>query len=348
MRPGRFAFYFATLALVALAASAQTQRITDATGRTVVVPATIERVYAAGPPASVILLALAPQKLIGWTRAPHPDERPFLPDAVAALPELGRLTGRGNTANVEVVMSAKPDVIVDVGSTSATFASLAERVEQQTKIPYLLFDGSLADTPRLLRDVGRAIGAVDAAEVLARDAQTMLRSVAERIDRIPERDRPRVYFARGSNGLTTAPRGSLQAEALTLAGGYNVIAPPPGFIGNLFNVSIEDVLAARPDIIIASDRAFANAVRTLPQWRDVPAVREGRVYVPPEAPFGWFDSPPSINRLLGVEWLARALHPKAFPEALGPRIKAFHALYYHREPTDAQIRALLDAAGVAR
>ena len=88
--------------------------------------------------------------------------------------------------------------------------------------------------------------------------------------------------------------------------------------------------------------------RTLPQWRDLPAVREGRVYVPPGLPFGWLDSPPSINRLLGVDWLARVLHPKVFPEPLGPRIKAFHTLYYHREPTELQVRALLDAAGVAK
>ena len=55
-------------------------------------------------------------------------------------------------------------------------------------------------------------------------------------------------------GLTTAPRGSMQAEALTLAGGYNVIAAPPGFPGNLINVSVEDVLLAKPDVIVASDR----------------------------------------------------------------------------------------------
>jgi ABC-type Fe3+-hydroxamate transport system substrate-binding protein len=99
---------------------------------------------AEGPPASVILLALVPQKLIGWTRAPRPDEAAYLPDAVVSLPTLGRLTGRGNTANVEVVMRAKPDLIVDVGATSATFVTLAARVEQQTGVPYLLFDGSPA------------------------------------------------------------------------------------------------------------------------------------------------------------------------------------------------------------
>ena len=63
------------------------------------------------------------------------------------------------------------------------------------------------------------------------------------------------------------------------------------------------------------------------------------VYVPPDVPFGWFDAPPSLNRLLGVQWLARILHPDLFPEPLAPRVKAFRALHYHREPTDAQIRA---------
>jgi iron complex transport system substrate-binding protein len=339
------AFVVVALCVVLGSAMAATS-VTDATGRSVVVPATIDRVYAAGPPASVLLLAVAPQKLIGWTRAPRPDEATYLPDNVASLPSLGRLTGRGNTANVEIVMRAKPDLIVDVGSTSATFVSLAQRVEQQTGIPYLLFDGSLRDTPRLLREVGSAVGAADAAEVLARDAEGQLRDVAERIGRVDARNRPRVYFARGPNGLTTAPRGSMQAEALDLAGGFNVIAPPPAFSGNLINVSVEDVLLAAPDVIIASDPSFAAALRTFPAWRDVPAVRAGRVFVPPDLPFGWFDSPPSLNRLLGVQWLVRILHPRLFPEPLGPRVKAFHTLYYHRTPTDAQVRALLETAGV--
>jgi iron complex transport system substrate-binding protein len=335
---------FATC-VIALAAPAQT-RITDATGRSIVLPAKVERVYAAGPPASV--LVLAPEKLVGWTRAPRADERAFLPDAVAALPELGRLTGRGNTANVEVVMRVKPDVIIDIGSTSATYATLAERIEQQTGIPYLLFDGTLTDTPRLLREIGRAIGAVEAGEMLARDAESQLREIAERISRVPEDQRPRVYFARGPNGLTTAPRASMQAEALTLAGGINVIAAPLGFSGSMINVSLEDVLAGKPDVIIASDPAFASVVRSLAGWREVPAARNGRIYVPPDLPFGWFDAPPSLNRLLGVQWLARILHPKVFPEPLGPRIKAFHRLYYHREPTDSQVRALLEIAGVSQ
>jgi iron complex transport system substrate-binding protein len=118
----------ALAALVPLAAVAARDFIDDA-GRRVSLPDKVERVYAAGPPASALVSALAPDKLLGWTRAFRDDEKAWVPRKYADLPELGRLTGRGDTANVEVVLKAKPDLIVDVGSTAATFASLADRVQ---------------------------------------------------------------------------------------------------------------------------------------------------------------------------------------------------------------------------
>ena len=80
--------------------------VVDASGREVRPPAKVERVYAAGPPASVLVFAIAPDKLVGWTRAMRDNEVPFFPEPYGKLPELGRLTGRGNTANVEVVIKA--------------------------------------------------------------------------------------------------------------------------------------------------------------------------------------------------------------------------------------------------
>ena len=104
-------------------------------------PERVERIYAAGPPASIMVFAIAPDKLIGWTTAWREAERPFIARRYADLPTLGRLTGRGNTANIEVVLQAKPDFIIDYGTVSPTLASLADRVQQQTGIPYLLLDG---------------------------------------------------------------------------------------------------------------------------------------------------------------------------------------------------------------
>jgi iron complex transport system substrate-binding protein len=99
---------------------------TDAAGRRVDVPDPVLRVFPAGPPASVTLYTVAPEKMLGWTQAPGAEARPFLPQRYAALPELGRLTGRGNTVNLENVVKLAPDLVLDVGNTTATYVSLAD------------------------------------------------------------------------------------------------------------------------------------------------------------------------------------------------------------------------------
>ena len=129
--------------------------------------AKVERVYAAGPPASVLVFAIAPDKLVGWTRAMRPNEAQFFDERYARLPELGRLTGRGDTANVEVVLQAKVDLIVDVGSTAPSLAALAKSVEERTGIPYALPDGRLESTPAALRTLGRLMGNSESADALA-------------------------------------------------------------------------------------------------------------------------------------------------------------------------------------
>ena len=81
----------------------------------------------------------------------------MLPE-ICARPEVGRITGRGNTANLETVLALKPDLILDVGSTSATFVSLADRVQEQTGIPYALLDGRFAGIAGTYRSLGELIG----------------------------------------------------------------------------------------------------------------------------------------------------------------------------------------------
>ncbi len=132
------------------------QSVADGAGRAIAVPAKVERVFPAGPPAAIFLYTLAPELLLGWPRANRPEEREFLLPDIAARPEVGRITGRGNTANLEVVMALKPDLILDMGSTTATYVSLADRVQQQTGIPYALLDGRFDATAAAYRILGRA------------------------------------------------------------------------------------------------------------------------------------------------------------------------------------------------
>src|SRR6516162_1810791 len=131
--------------------AARANSVTDAAGRAVQIPETVRRVFPAGPPAAITLYTLAPDLLLGWPRANRADEREFLLPDVGARPEVGRITGRGNTANLEEVLALKPDLILDIGTINPTFVSLADRVQEQTGIPYALLDGRFDGTAQAYR-----------------------------------------------------------------------------------------------------------------------------------------------------------------------------------------------------
>jgi len=305
-------------------------------------PARTERIYAAGPPASILVFAVAPDKLAGWTSAFREAERPYVPQKYADLPALGRLTGRGNTANVEVVLRAKPDVIVDYGTINDTYASLAERVQQQTGIPYLLLDGDFDRMADGLRLLGQIAQEEKRAAALAEYTQDTLTDINRRLARIPSGQRPRVYYARGPQGLNTGLAGSINVESIEQIGAVNVAGEMGK--GGLVQVSMEQVLRWNPDVIITIDSSFYTAARAHPLWKDLPAIKAGRIYLSPNVPFGWIDFPPSINRLIGLRWLARILYPQAFPEDLRPVVRDFYTRCYHQTPTEAQLDQLLRTA----
>lgn len=312
--------------------------VIDDAGRRVELPDTIERVYAAGPPASILLYTLAPEQLLGWNRAPRPEERPFLTAPYRDLPELGRLTGRGNTANVETLLAADAELVLDYGTISPTYVSLADRVQQQTGIPYLLLDGGFDRIPASYRSLGQMLDRVERAERLAAAAETIIRDASERVASVAEADRPRVYYARGPEGLTTALPGSINVESLERMGARNVAE---GQGRGLAEVSLEQVLAWDPEIIVTIDPAFRRTVVDDPLWHSVSAVRGGRVHLAPRLPFGWVDFPPSVNRLIGLYWLGRVLYPEQFPEDLRTRTDEFYRLFYQVELDPEQLDTLL-------
>lgn len=243
---------------------------------------------------------------------------------------------------MEVVLAARPDLIFDYGTLTETYRSLADRVQQQTGVPYLLFDGSLSAIPGVYARAGDLLGVGDRGRELGRFAERLLAETDRRVARVPAAQRPRVYYARGPKGLETAARGSINVESLERLGARNVAEMP----GGLSAVSPEQVLAWDPEIIIAIDPAFAATVRADPVWKSVRAVREGRVYLVPQAPFPWVDFPPSVNRLIGLKWLGRLFYPDQFPEDPRQETRAFYTLFYHQAPTEAQLDALL--AGLER
>lgn len=322
---------------------AQDHQVEDATGRSIAVPEQVERVFAAGPPASLFVYAIAPESLLGWTRTPRPEEAALLPEAYANLPTVGRLTGRGGSANLEAVMALAPDLIVDVGSTAPTYRDLAIRVQNQSDIPTLLFNGRFDATADTFRVLGQILGHPERGAALADWVEQEVETIRTRIAGIPEDARPRVYYARGPAGLETALSGSINVEVLDLLGVTNVAGERLGR-GGLASVSMEQVLDWDPEIIVTVDPLFAANAGQDPLWQQVTAVREGRVYSAPRSPFPWVDFPPGPNRLIGLSWLASLLYPEHFSQdGIEAKVKDFYRLFYHREPTTQEVQNLLQA-----
>jgi iron complex transport system substrate-binding protein len=320
---------------------ARAATVTDSAGRPVPVPTRVERVFPAGPPAAIMLYTLAPQLLLGWPRPNRAEEREFLLPDVGGRPELGRITGRGNTANLEAVLNLKPDLILDVGYVTDTYVSLADRVQEQTGISYALLDGSFGATAGAYRLLGDLIGRSADAEVLARYTESTIGTIGGRIAAVPKERRPRIYFARGPRGLETGLGGSITVETIEFLA-QNVAGATRG---GLAPVSIEQVLVWNPEVIVTIERDFAAQVYDDPAWSTVAAVQARRVHLAPRLPFGWVDFPPSVNRLIGLWWLAKILYPDMFPEDPRALTREFYDKFYHVPVTDQQIERVLAGKG---
>jgi iron complex transport system substrate-binding protein len=321
---------------------ARAATVTDAAGRAIAIPDKVERIFAAGPPASILLYTFAPDLLLGWTRSHEPAQCEFLGPGACDKPEVGRLTGRGNTTNLEVLLKLRPDLILDVGTINDTYISLATKVQEQTGIPYALLDGRFDAIAPVYRKLGELTHRQNQAEEFARYGDNTITTIKGRIDKIPDAQRPRVYYGRGPRGLETGLGGSINLETIEFLGAHNVAAVRRG---GMATVSVEQVLVWNPDIIITIEPAFAAGVRTDPSWAPIKAVQTGRVHLSPSLPFGWVDFPPSVNRLIGLWWLAKVLYPDHFPEDLRPITRDFYQRFYHMTPSDAQIDSLLTGRG---
>lgn len=310
-------------------------------------PAAPQRVFAAGPPAGVLVAALAPQQLMGWPMQLSDVARSYLGPQLRALPHLGRLSGRGSTMPLEALLALQPSLVLDAGTADATYVSTTERLARQTGLPCVLVQGSLPDHARQLREVGALLGVAARGETLAQYADAMAALVAQVVGGLPMAQRPRVHLGRSANGLETGLAGSINVEVIEFAGGRNVAAAAGR--GGLTRVSMEQMLAWDPEVILTQEPAFAELLRRDPLWRGISAVQSGRIHLAPMLPFGWLDGPPSVNRLIGVRWLLEKLHPghaalRGLPP-LAQAVREFYALFYGAQLSDAQVQNLL---GIAR
>jgi len=313
-----------TILVLLLPAGAQAADVTDATGRVVQVPDHVTRILPAGPPAAVLIEALAPDLMLGWPMTLGPEARALLNPEAANLPSVPRLTGREDVT--DAVAALHPDLIVDYGDVTPGYIALAEKTQQRTGVPTVLLDGSLDHTPQVLRLLGAALHRAARAETLAKLAEQSLALPSP-----PDRT-PRVLYARGPDGLTVAAANTGITDVFARLG-WQVLAPPGQ--GTFRKAALADIAALDPDEIVFGDARMRAVVAASPEWRALRAVREGHALIAPAQPFGWIEEPPSLNRLLGLAWLSGM-----DPGSLAAR---FSNVVYGRALSPAQEQAIADS-----
>jgi len=322
----------------------QAREITDMAGRKVSMPDKVERVFGSAPPLNVLLHAVAPETMIGLSFPVTDEAKPFFPPRLQGLPVVGGIFGMGQQMNAETVLGMKPDIalawkspFIDQGKIESAFAKIG------VPLVFIQLD-TLSDWPAALRFTGQLLGHQKSAEAQARYIEQTLNKVAKVVAAVPEAKRPRVYYAEGPDGLATDCHRSFHTEAIELAGGYNVYRCEPKDHMGMERVSLEQVLAFAPDVIVTQEKAWAAGVRNDPRWQVIPAVKAGRIHVVPRWPHNWVDRPPSMMRVLGVQWLANLFYPKAYPLDLRRETREFYQLFLGVNLTDAQLDSLLKPA----
>ncbi len=332
------------VALVAAAFGAlpaAAKEFTDSAGRIVVLPDHVNRVMAAGPAAEVLIYVLAPDKLAGWVR-------PF-PPGVGVLrsrpiPVAGQLTGPYPTATAATIARLHPDLIIDSGMVTPERAALADQITQATGVPYILLDNSFDRMPMMLRTVGRLLDVAARADDLAGSAEHAINALRGRLLIQAATQRPKVYYARGPNGLETGLPGSGAAASIEAAGAINVAAALGA--GGRAMVTPQQLHEWNPDLIIVQDRGFYLSMQRNPAWLNLAAVRNKKVYLEPSQPWGWIDDPPGINRLIGLYWLSQLFYPADSQDDLRSLMSDFYDKFYAIKLTDAQIEAIAKTAGI--
>jgi iron complex transport system substrate-binding protein len=160
----------------------------------------------------------------------------------------------------------------------------------------------LSDVYAVIDGVGKVCGRGREARALASRLRARIGAISSRAVR--SGPRPHVLYLLGLPGFT-AGKNSYLNDVIVLAGGINVA----GGVDQAYpNLSSEAILAMNPDVlVVARDTPFGADVRAREPWRSVAAVRNGRILTPPNDDIIERPGPRVIE---GLEWLAKALHPR--------------------------------------
>ena len=317
---------------------AATRVFTDSCGREVTVPANVEKVAVSGPLAQIVVFAMAPDKLVGIANAWDESAAQFLDTKYYDLPLLGQLYGGKGEMNLETLLAAAPDVVIDVGEPKGSIVEDMDALQEQTGIPFVHIDAYLAAMDNTYAMLGDLLAMPNEAQGLAdycRYANDRAVGIANSVEKA------NLLYITGDEGLNVIAKGSYHAEAIDLLANNLAVVEEPSSKGTGNEVDMEQILNWNPDVILFAPGSIYASVGSNENWQTVTAIKNGAYYEVPMGPYNWMGFPPSVQRLLGMTWMAKILYPAAADYDLYTEVSTYFQLFYHCELTQEQYDALV-------
>lgn len=286
--------------------------VRDDLGRTVSLPARIERIVSIQPEITRMIVSLgAGDRLVGIDYSIRSQDHLFgliFPPG-ARLPVVSMSE---NNVNLEEILRLKPDVIF----ASPFERQIVESLERRTSVPVLALAslGRFARQAEILAFVGGVLGREGRAAELTAYFDAQMGRVREAVRNMPDGSRPRVFLSFWGV-LTKTP---IAYDPVAAAGGINVAEKVmPDVLGAVNTlVSLEQIIRWNPDFILVHGnyqprdrRVTVESVRTDPRLASVKAVKSGHV----RYTFGFWNWWDMAEVTVETLYLADLFHPGVFP-----------------------------------
>ena len=314
-----------------------TRVFTDSCGREVTVPADIRKIAVSGPLAQMVVFAIAPDKMVGVANAWDESAKTYFDAKYLELPLLGQLYGGKGELNLETLLAAAPDVVIDVGEPKDSMAEDLDALQEQTGIPFVHIDAYLASMDDTYAMLGDLLAMPNEAQGLAdycRYAYDRAVEIANSVEKV------NLLYITGDEGLNVIAKGSYHAEAIDLLVNNLAVVEEPSSKGTGNEVDMEQILNWNPTAVIFAPGSIYSTVADNENWQTIPAIRDGRYYEVPMGPYNWMGFPPSVQRILGMQWMAKVLYPDAADYDMYETTQTYFQLFYHCDLTAEQYAAL--------
>ena len=320
----------------------ETREFTDSTGRTVTLPVSITRIAISGPLSQIYILPLAGDLLVGVSTAYAEDAQSYLPAYIYEKAEIGQLYGGKGEMDLEALLAAAPEVVIDIGEPKKTTAEDLAALTEQTGIPFVHIDATVATAPEAYRTLGKLLDREEKAEELAvwcEETHAMIAAMMKKVD--GDGARKTLLYCLGDKGVNVIARGSFHGETINFMSENVAVVEDVVSSGAGNEVDLEQILLWDPDVIIFAPDSCYEDIASSEQWQSIGAVARGEYYKTPSGPYGWLSSPPAVQRYLGMLWLGELLYPSYTEYDLQEKVTEYYKLFYGCDLTAEMYQELM-------